>query len=92
MEHQAIAPALSEEERRFLFDQKNSEHFRVFAKAITWAYSLEAAKLATAVTGDLPRLQGVLQGLLAARGMVMTQSLSQAPTEGVVRTRLLQLK
>jgi hypothetical protein len=89
MENQVIAPALSDEERTFLYDQRNSEHFRLFAKAITWAYSLEAAKLVTATQVDLPRIQGVLQGLLSARGVIMTQGLTAAPTEQDFRKRVL---
>lgn len=71
---QVIAPALTAEEKRFLYDQRNSEHFRLFSKAITWAYSVEAAKLVTCSSEELLRAQGVLQGLLTARGIITTQA------------------
>ena len=70
---------LTEEERRFLFDHRNSEHFRVFAKAIACRYAQEAGRLVSVPMAELPRSQGVLQGLLAARGMIVAQSLGGAP-------------
>jgi uncharacterized membrane protein len=69
-----FAPALTEEEKQFLFDQKSSEHFRIFSKAITWSYSVEAAKLVSLPSDQLLRAQGVLQGLLTARGIISTQA------------------
>lgn len=85
-----LAPALTQEEKQFLYDQRNSEHFRVFAKAIAWGYSLEAARLATIPTSDLPRAQGMLQGFLGARGIVYSQTFQGAPSDDELRRVMLQ--
>jgi hypothetical protein len=87
--NQVIAPALSIEERRFLYDQRNSEHFRVFCKAIAWAYSIEAARLITLPKDDLPRIQGVLQGFLGARGIISSQAFAGAPSEEELKAVLV---
>lgn len=87
-----IAPALTEEERRFLFEQRNSEHFRVFTKAITWAYSLAAAKLVTANRDDLSKLQGVLEGLLTARGIILAQAYNGTPSEEELKSKISPIR
>lgn len=90
MNQSVLAPALTEDERRFLYEQRNSEHFKIFAKAITWGYSIEAAKLVSVQRDDLSRAQGVLQGFLGARGIVFSQTFQGAPTEEELRRVMLQ--
>lgn len=62
--------ALSEEDKSFLYDQRHSEQFRVFAKAIKYLESVAHARLTVAQQSELPVLQGKLQGLLAARNIL----------------------
>lgn len=61
---------LTEDDRRFLAEQKHSAHFRVFQKAINYFYLLECAKLPTVEPALLMRTQGVLQGLTLAKNLL----------------------
>lgn len=65
-----LAPALTSEEAQFLYEQRGSEHFRIFQKAITYLYSLEAARMASTTPELLLRFQGVAQGLLVAKNLL----------------------
>lgn len=71
-----LAPSLSEQEKQTLYDNRNSELYRVFAKAVTYMYSIKAAELAHAQPQDLVRYQGIMQGLLIAKNIL---SLGQMP-------------
>ena len=70
MEQHFLAPALTEDEKVFLYQQRNSEHYRVFSKAITYLYSLEAARMVHAKPDELLQFQGKGQGLLLARSLL----------------------
>lgn len=70
MQMQFLATALTQEEKTFLGDQIKSEHFRVYQKAITYLWSLEAAKMVHADSGTLPIFQGVCRGLLLAKNLI----------------------
>lgn len=70
MNQQYLAPALDEVERNFLYEHRNSEHFRVFQKAIIYLYSLDCARLSLAKQEELPMMQGRLQGLMAAKNLL----------------------
>jgi hypothetical protein len=66
-----LAQALTDEEKQYLFDQRNSEQFRIFSKAITYLYSLKAAELANTTPELLLRYQGILQGLLISKNLLV---------------------
>jgi hypothetical protein len=66
-----LAPALTEDEKVFLREHSKSEQFRVFSKAVTYLYSLDCARLSSVPRDDLPVVQGRLQGLLAARNILV---------------------
>jgi hypothetical protein len=68
---QFLAPPLTEQDKQFLWEQRHSEHFRVYQKAITWLYSLECARIASSKAEDLLRHQGVLNGLLTAKNILV---------------------
>jgi hypothetical protein len=71
MSNPVLATPLDEVERNFLYEQRHSEHFRVFKKAIVYLIGLEAAR-ATVVTPDmLQNVQGRMQGLLAAQNLLV---------------------
>jgi hypothetical protein len=70
MQQAVLAPVLDESEKQFLYEQRYSEHFRVFQKAIVYLYSLEATKLSVAQQAELPVYQGRLQGLLIAKNLL----------------------
>ncbi len=65
-----LAPALTMEEKKFLWEQRQSEHFRVYDKAITYLWSLKAAELASATPDTLLKYQGVIQGLTIAKNLL----------------------
>jgi hypothetical protein len=62
---------LTEEDRLFLFEQRNSIHYRTFNKAISHLYMQECARLTSAKPEDLLRHQGILQGLALARNLLI---------------------
>ncbi len=68
---QLIAVPLSTEEKRFLYDQRLSEHWRCFDKAIMYLYGVEAAMLVNADREQLPVIQGRMQGLLLAKHLLV---------------------
>jgi hypothetical protein len=69
--NQVIAQPLTHEEKRFLFEQRNSEHWRVFDKAITYMYGVTASiEMMRATTETLPQIQGRLMGLLMAKNLL----------------------
>lgn len=61
---------LTEDDRRFLAEQKHSAHFKVFQKAINYFYLSECARLPTVEPGVLLRHQGILQGLTLAKNLL----------------------
>ncbi len=61
---------LTEADRQLLYEQRHSEQFRVFSKAIKYLESVAHARLTVAQQAELPVLQGKLQGLLAARNIL----------------------
>lgn len=65
-----LAEPLDELEKNFLFEHRNSEHFRVFVKAINYLQGLEAGKMATASFEQLPVIQGRFQGLNIAKNLL----------------------
>ncbi len=77
---QVIAFPLTVDEKRFLYDQSKSEHFRVYDRAITYLYGVEAAMLVNADRESLPIIQGRLQGLLMAKNL-LSQGMPPEPDQ-----------
>lgn len=71
----ALAEALTVSEKQFLTEVKNSEHFKLFKKALEYQYSLVCAMLVHAKPEDLPIQQGRLQGLLSAINVIENQQI-----------------
>lgn len=71
MEQNGLANHLTEEEKQALYDYRNSEAFKVFQKAVVYLYQLDAARLSVCKQEELPVMQGRLQGLLAARNILV---------------------
>lgn len=70
---------LTEEDLQFLREQKDSAHFKTFARCIEIQYEVEASHLVNCrETTDLFRQQGILLGLKKALGIVAK---AQMPVE-----------
>ncbi len=78
MEQARLATPLSDEERDFLFEQRNSYHYRLFEKAILWLYGREANQLVQCKPESLVQKQGILIGLTMAKNLM---TLGKMPEE-----------
>lgn len=59
-----------EEARLFLWEQKNSFHFKTYLKIIQYMYDKEASRLVNADPAFLLRHQGILMGLNLAKALL----------------------
>jgi hypothetical protein len=62
-----------EEAKLFLWEQRNSAHFKAYLKIIEHMYEKEASRLVNADPAMLLRHQGILMGLNLAKAL-MTQA------------------
>lgn len=70
MDNAPLAPALTEQECQYLYEQRESYAFKLFAKVVAHQYSISAALLATAPREEIDTLRGELRGLVRARNIL----------------------
>lgn len=66
----SVEDFLSEDDRQFLTDQRNSLHFKVYTRALNQLLAAKTSELIKATPDTLLRHQGVLQGLNLAKAIL----------------------